>query len=171
MKERGVNRKGQGVLGMPFSVIFSIIIIVAVIAVAVYAIVYFLNLQECTDAGLFYDELQDEVDKAWRSSIYRDVFSGELPSGIEYVCFGYLNQSVSGSGNREMRDELADDYGRSRDNVFLYPRSGACSIELASLELDRVEINSFFCVEKKEGEVKVRLSKGSFDSLVEVSEG
>ncbi len=99
-------KKGQGIFGMSFSMIFSIIIIIAIIGVAFYAITYFLNLSRCGQITTFYDDLQDEANQAWVSTNHRKVFEGSVPSGIEYVCFGLVSQSVLDSDDRTRRDRM-----------------------------------------------------------------
>src|SRR3989344_725215 len=95
------SKRGQEVMGMSISTILSIFIIAIIIAVAIYAIVHFLNINKCANVGLFYDSLQSEVNKAWASGRYIDVFekeivsSGALKTSVEFVCFGNLSASAS----------------------------------------------------------------------------
>lgn len=153
---------------MSFGMIFSIILIIAIIAVAFYAITYFLDLSECAEIGLTYQDLKSEVDKAWNSEVYGDVFSGGLPKGIDEVCFGKLDLTFFGF--KEEYDSIARVFRHSEDNLFLYPPSGGCGKESASFNLEHAETSEFFCVPVVEREFSVRLEKGSFDSLVKLSE-
>ena len=90
------SRKGQEIMGMSVGTIFSIFIIAVIIAVAIYAIVHFLGINKCTNIGLFYEDLQDEVDKAWAGGRYSATYespldsTGALKTGVEEVCFGNL---------------------------------------------------------------------------------
>jgi len=154
---------------MSFGMIFGIIIIAAIIAVAFYVIAHFLNLQKCTDTSLLYNDLQNEVDKAWKSTNYQDTFSVKLPSGIDFVCFGFLNQSASNLNDREKQDSLDEEYSsRSKDNLFLYPAKKTCNLDLGANKINHVEINGFFCVEKENGKLDVKLSKSSSEALVKI---
>src|SRR3989338_2426588 len=54
-------------LELSFSMIFSIIVIIAIVAVAFYMISYLLKLKNCTELGLFGRDLQDTIDRAWNS--------------------------------------------------------------------------------------------------------
>ncbi len=169
MKKRGWSgKRGQGVFGMSFGMIFSIILIIFILAAAFFVIRNFLNLSECADTGLFYDDLQNEVDKAWKSSFYQDIFEVKLPSRITYVCFGGLEKETASAGEREKRDELKSEHGSNSDNVFLYPNSKACDSRLASYNLTHVDIEKFFCIPESGGKLSVKLEKGSFDALVKV---
>lgn len=169
MEKRGLSgKRGQGVFGMSFGMIFSIILIIFILAAAFFVIRNFLNLSECADTGLFYDDLQNEVDKAWKSSFYQDVFEVKLPSRITYVCFGGLEQEPGSATEKEKQDELKSDYFGRGNNVFLYPNSKACDSRLASYNLTHVDIEKFFCISESGGKLSVKLEKGSFDALVKV---
>src|SRR3989344_6512006 len=146
------GKKGQGVFGTSFGVIFSIILIVALIGVTIYAIAFFLNLSGCTIIGLFYDSLQDEIDRAWNSGIYSDTL-GKIPmeelekAGIEVICFGSLESSARPGPDEQNRTELKDALFGNDDNLFLSPTNKACDGELASYNIKHVQIEEFFCVE------------------------
>lgn len=162
-----MGKRGQ--VQMSFGMIFSIIVIIAIVAIASYVIINFLRLGKCTEIGLFYDELKREVNKAWQSTIYRDVFNkGKLPSGIEYVCFGELNKGYGGREYKEQFDFLSR-YMRQDKNVFVYPTQNACDSNLAFLKLEHIEIMEFFCVPVVDGKVSIKMEKDEFDALVKLS--
>ncbi len=165
-----MNKRGQTIFGMSFSMIFSVILIAVVLAVGFFVIAKFLNLGSCTDTGLLYDGLQDEVDKAWRSTIYQGFYEEKLPSGITHVCFGDLDSNSDGV-DRAKQSELREEFVEFERNVYLYPFSKSCDVELASTNIERVEIGGFFCIEGVNGKLKVKLSKGSGDSLVKIEDG
>lgn len=146
---RKFSKKGQGIFGMSFGFIFSIILIIALIGVTMYAIAFFLNLSGCTNIGLFYDSLQDEIDRAWSSGIYSDTLgkipTGELEkAGIEMICFGELDSTTS--DNPDLQRELEDALFENKDNLFLSPPNKACEGELASYDIKHIQIEKFFCV-------------------------
>ena len=160
-----MKRRGQ--IQISFGMIFSIIIVIATVAIGFYVINYFLNLSSCTKTGLFWDSLKDETDKAWNSDITQKIFKGNVPSGVEYVCFG--NFSLTPENNvttRKIFSELKD-YGENDKNSFMYPPKKAC--ELAFHDLKHARFNSFFCVQAKSGAISVKLSKTSTDALVTLS--
>ena len=163
------NKKAQTIFGLSFGAIFSIIIIIAIIGVGFFAIKHFLNLNKCTKIGFFYQDLQDEADRAWTSGIYRGDFKGELPSsgifktGVEQVCFGKLSQSSTSS----LKAMLSNNYDfPDTANVFLYPPENACEFELASFNLKHVQTRDFFCIQVVNGVAPVQLEKDVSDSAV-----
>ena len=61
-----MQKKGQ--MKISFGMIFSIILIVVFIAVAVYAIIKFLDVQHTIQIESFKKDLQDDINDTWRSS-------------------------------------------------------------------------------------------------------
>jgi hypothetical protein len=162
-----MNRNGQFQIG--FGMIFSIIIIIAIVGVAIYVITFFLGLSKCSDVGFFYSDLGGEIDKAWKSPSYRDVYSASVPKGIEYVCFGTLNSEADGLKAEEIQEEIDFSiYSSETANVFMYPPSKACDGDLANKKLEHVQIEGFFCIEN-DGDIKIRLEKEIKDALVRLA--
>jgi hypothetical protein len=153
----------RGAISISFGLIFSLIIIIAILGVAAYVITYFLGLQKCTEISLFYQNLQDEVNAAWNSEITRDEFVGKLSGGIEAVCFrdgGYI-------GGDEQYGELVD-YGRSGQNMFLYPPEKTCN--QVAWKIEHVDLSElgWHCYENGDRGIRIGLEKGSFDNLVKL---
>ena len=97
MKKRFIkNKKGQEVLGLSFGIIFSIILIVFFIVIAGIVIKSFLGAQDCARLGIFIDRLEKDVDKSWNSPSDSHTFKGDLPSKIDYICFGNLTEASKG---------------------------------------------------------------------------
>ena len=157
-----MQKRGQ--FDISFSMIFSIIIIVAIIAVAFYVISGFLRTSRCAEIGLFYNDLKDYTDKAWQSTIHQDTFTGTIPSGIDMVCFGELSQA-----QQEFSD-IKKAFLNSKGNVFLYPPKSACDSSLSSIKLENVQINSFFCKNVENSKIEIKTSKDKFDALVTIQE-
>mgnify|MGYP000055941856 CR=1 FL=1 len=159
----------RGQFRLSFSMIFSIILIISIIAISVYVLLNFLSVGSCTEVGLFYDGLQNEVNKAWKSTIYKDFFdNGKLPRGIEFACFGDLTDNYNGK-HEEQFDSLSK-YRNQDKNAFLYPTSEACDSKLATFELDSVEIEGFFCVPVINGKIELKMERGELDALVKIKE-
>jgi hypothetical protein len=155
----------RGQLQMSFGMIFSIILIVAIVGISAYFLINFLRLGKCTEVGLFYNDLEVEVEKGWKSTIYSKNFeSAKLPSEIEMVCFGDLNQGYSGEYEEEF--DFLYRYRSQDKNLFLYPPQEACNINLAYFNLEHVAIEDFFCVEPVNGKIKVSMEKNQFDAVV-----
>jgi len=168
-----MKKRAQAVFGLSFGAIFSIILIIAIVAVAIYVTTYFLGLSACSKVGFFYDDLQSEIDDAWTSGIYRGTFPAEsesfpLPSKIETLCLGNLTQATA-PGFSEIRDDLEDNYFRSGSaNIFLHPTNVACDGELFHNTLEHVKIDSFNCVEITNG-TKIRIESSETEPLVILS--
>ena len=150
-----------------FSMIFSIVIIVAILGVGFYVISKFINLSRCADIGLFYDDLQDRVDKAWASGITSDVYELKLSFGIEKLCFGNLSYDFKGY---EAEHEFLNNYKRLARNVFIYPTKAACDSELATYDLKHADTQDkkFFCVDVIDNKIKIKISKKELDALVQI---
>lgn len=154
---KNLGRCCRGQLQISFGMIFSIILIIAFVGVAIYAITTFLSIGKCGQIGLYYNDLQDEVNKAWQSEISRSVFKSSVPGGIEQVCFGNLTQAVR-LDSREEYSFLVR-YTNSKGNLFMFPPNKACDDQLSSTNIEHALTDEFFCVAKQEGEVEVRLIK------------
>jgi len=162
------NKKAQGVFGMSFSVIFSIIIIVFIIVVGIIVVKYTLDIKSCGQVKLFADELQGEVDRAWKSNELSFNFEGHLSSGIEYVCFANLSDSLRG-GYKSIGEEIS--VFDLNDNLFFYPVEKSCKPNTRILHLDISEIVSVdnpYCVEVRNGKVSIEIIKEMNKGLVGV---
>lgn len=168
MKEKeGKSRKSIGKRGqvqLSFSMIFSIILIIAMVVVAFYVISYFLNLSKCTSIGLFYRSLSEEIDKAWMAEITQNVFKAELPSGIKEVCLGNLTQTAGEF--KEEHEALSTLFRHSKSNIFLYPANKACNKEYASFNLKHATTDGFFCIGVIENKAEIKIVKNSDEALV-----
>ena len=150
-------------LELTFSMIFSIIIIIAIVGVSFYAINYFLNLGKCTEISLFFKEFKDEVDKAWASEITRDTYIGKLPRKIESVCFHENNAIGTGEEYEELKD-----YFRIGGNIFLYPSEATCNQVYKKIQHVDLSELGWYCFPVRNNKVEIPLEKGSFDALVKV---
>ena len=146
---RSVGKKGQEIFGMSFGMIFSIIITIFIIAVAFFAIRHFLGINECAQIGLFYEDLQNEVNRAWSSGTYVQRYYGQsLPGSIKAVCFGKLEGEIDITYS-EFYDEFQTIYSSQDANIFFYPTE-RCS-DLSSNTLKHAIAPTFFCREIKNG--------------------
>lgn len=159
--------KKRGQVQISFGMIFSIIIVIATIGVGYYVIDYFLDLSSCTKVGLFWNSLSEEVDKAWNSDMKQTIFKGNVPSGIEYACFG--NFSLTPENNVTTRSIFSElkEFGETDKNAFLYPPKKAC--DAAFYDLKHARFDNFFCVHVKSGSIDVIISKEASDLLVKLS--
>ena len=161
--------KKRGQFDISFGMIFSIIIIIAIIAVAFYVIKSFFFVSECTKVGLFYDDLKTHINKAWQSTIHEDIFTSTLPSGIELVCFGNLAQNPAKQYQQTYNEILRSNINSKEKNVFIYPERKSCDNSLRSIELDHITTSSFLCVPVKNNQLTIKTKKDQFESLVTIS--
>ncbi|MBS3088169.1 hypothetical protein J4402_00140 [Candidatus Pacearchaeota archaeon] len=179
-----MKKKGQEIFGMSFSVIFSVLIIIAIIGVAVYAITHFLSLNNCAQIGMFYDDFQSEITQAWKDEIYEDTFVVKLPKEVETICFGTLSQQTTFAPDISIQNELIAKSGSSEDAyVFLIPKKDKEICEgLSRLKLQHAQASAedgsspdpdkFFCkpaADLSTQEKTIQLKISSTESLVSIS--
>ena len=177
-----MKKKGQEIFGMSFSVIFSIFLIIAIIAVAFYAITHFLSLDNCAQIGRFYEDFQDEIDKAWKDEIYEDIFIIKVPKEVETICFGALSLLTTFTPDIPMQNEFISKYSATTDTyVFLIPKKEKELCEgMSRLKLQHAEAfaddgippdDKFFCkpateLSKETGAIRLKID--STDLLVSI---
>ena len=150
-------------LELSFSMIFSIIVIIAIVAVAFYMIIYLLKLKNCTELGLFTRELQETVDRAWNADSSSELFERTLPSFVDKVCVGSLEQGTNAPEYMELRRFINEE-----TNLFFYPVP-RCDISYKKIE--HAQFEGFACAPVKNGKVSLKITKGSYDDLVFVCRG
>lgn len=179
MIKKGLNgrddKKAQ--MHIPFQLIFSVILIAVFLIVAFFVIRHFLELQRCTQVGLFVQDLQAKVDEVWRAQEASTSTELSLPSSLKYICFANLTSGMNlvgvKSDEREELREIYDElrvYFKYRDaNLFLYPSRSACNMPTHTVEHVNLEgMSNPYCLPNIKGKVKIRLSKGFDDALVRV---
>ena len=107
----------RGQIDLSFGLIFSVILIIAFLGFAVYAIINFLGMKDKIEVGKFIDELQGDVDTAWKSSQTLDDFSYFLPVNIKEVCF--IDESKAGKGGKaDIYTELKNRLAKEANMIF-----------------------------------------------------
>ncbi|MBI3334414.1 hypothetical protein HYZ97_02920 [Candidatus Pacearchaeota archaeon] len=159
----------EGQIQMSFTMIFSIIIIIATVALAFYFIQKFLETGECVSTRLFKKDLQDSIDRVWRAPAQsQQPFTQKLPSGVKQVCFGDYRDAEA---YPDIQEQYAL-YARDGDNFFIYPAEKACGGSVARQEILHLSLtnHSFFCIPAEDGKITMTLSKrSSTDAFVYVS--
>lgn len=150
-------------MGMPFGMIFAILLIIVFVVIAFIAIKGFLDIGRTSGVGMFYDELQDAIDDAWKGQSSEVAFKINLPSNIEKVCFGNLTQGIdSGPEYNAIRD-----YDVYNANIFLVPPEYAEGMAwklIEHIDIARTtEGNNPYCVDVEDG---LKINKGFYDKLV-----
>ena len=162
------DKSGQHIMGLPFSIIFSIFLIVIFIVIAFIAIRSFLDFGKCGSVNKFYDNFQEKIDEAWKSDSSEFDFKISLPSGIDMVCFADLESSSRGG---EKEKEIYDEIELYREaNTFLMPPGDSCNHEYENIKhINISEITKTknpYCVYTSE---KLRIKRDFYDPLVIVS--
>ena len=164
---------------LPFGMLFSILLIAVFIFVAFFAIRAFLEQRDCSQIGLFINDLQGEIDSVWMSSeTSSDIFSAVLPSGIEYVCFADLEAENGLAGDANIVREI--ERNPIEREMFFYPAKKACNMpaqimkhlnmtEIISDEFGDVE--NPYCIENIKGRVNMTIKKDYYESLVKIKRG
>jgi hypothetical protein len=159
-----MQKRAQQVMGMSFGMIFSLFLIVIFIAIAFIAIKAFLGTQETVNAGLFYQELQEEVDSSWNGQAGEVNFKINLPSKITKVCFANLSAEITDPQGEYKQIRNYEVYDA---NVFLIPPENARGLAYKSIDhLDIGKITSDknpYCVDSS-GSLSIK--KGFYDKLV-----
>ena len=165
------NKKGSGIFGMGFGMIFSIILIVFFVIVAFIAIKAFMDTQKCAQIGLFVTDLQGEVDKTWNSQKSDFEFKSRLPTKIKYVCFADLSKDITATGRvGDIGRELGVYKGHIA-NFFLYPTEPACNMvfhEIDHIDIDKIisENKNPYCIPVDSGVIKMPINKDFNEKLV-----
>lgn len=165
-REMNMKKRGQQSFSMSFGMIFSVILIVVFLVIAFLAVRYFINLGSCSSVGLFYEDLQDSVNEAWKSQSSEFEFEINLPSGISRICFANLSDEITDRGEDYDAIRYYIGYG---SNVFLLPPGEAC--EMAHTEIEHLNVTKItekrnpYCVDVARDLV---IKKDFYDKLVSI---
>lgn len=155
---------------MPFSMIFSILLIIFFIAAAFIAIRYFLNIQKCTQIAGFVDDFKNEINRAWNSQSSSYTYTSSLPSNIDYVCFINLTKNIH-DADPDWKDVYNDvKFTRSKEepNFVIYPLESACDLGLIKLRHIRMPDRNPYCIVPEKGKISIKLEKTFEDPLVNI---
>jgi hypothetical protein len=165
-----IDKKAQGVMGLQFSTIFSIILIIIFIGFAIYVITQFLIPSlNCSKVGIFVDALQEVIDSEKDAATYDHISPWNLPSSIKLVCFADLNDRAKGTNANIFRDLTLFKSSNKNPNMFFYPTNAGCDrIPYKTIEhIDIVKItsgNNPYCIPVKNGKISLRIIKENEDS-------
>jgi hypothetical protein len=166
-----IKNKKAG-MDISFNFIFSLILIIAFIAVAIYGIMFFLNMQKCADTGMFKQDLQSKVNQYWAmtGSTINQELSLPLTKTIEAVCFVDLNREGKGQWEDLYEDFEFYSYGKE-ENMFFYPAGNACKgqegFEIEKINIERItQENNPYCILNVEGRIITRIVKNARDDVL-----
>lgn len=159
-----MNKKAQQVMGMPFSMIFAIFLIVVFIVMAFVAVGYFLDIGRTSGVGMFYSDLQNKVSDAMSGQFSKSHFDIDLPSKIKEVCFANLSASIT---NRGKEYDAIKNYDVYKANVFLIPPEYSENMQWNFIKyIDIAKITKTqnpYCVSVAKG---LTIQKGFYDKRV-----
>ena len=125
------NKRAESSVGMSFGVIFSIILMIVFIVFAFIAINYFLNMSKVTTTNLFYENLQNEINRVYASPSSEKEFSFELPPKVEMICFFDFKKPATIEVEKYKEVEMYDFTG---ENLFLFPQRAMPSLNKKIIE-------------------------------------
>lgn len=162
----------RGQIKLSFSMIVSVILIIIFIVFAFYAIQKFLKIQDAVKARQFVENLQSDIDNAWKGSQRSQEVEYILPEKIKHVCFIDTGSEESGL-NGNLYDELKS-FCYYNENMVFEPVGSAQGIE--SKEIKHINITKItetenpFCFENIKGKVKMTIQKSFGDALVTITD-
>jgi hypothetical protein len=164
-----INKRGDGIVGLSFSTIFSIFLIMTFLGFAIYVITQFLiPFLNCSKVGIFGEDLQEKITNAWQTSDFADTnFSGNIPSSIKQVCFANLSRPFNGNdANKKIGDELKQRFENQKANMFFYPIGKGCD-SLLYKNIEHINVSRIissknpYCIAVKGGKISLRILKDS----------
>ncbi len=136
-----MGKRGQ--LSLSFGMIFSIILIVIFIAVAIYAIIKFVGIQQMVQIEKFKIDLQEDITKMWQG-----------PGGDSQEVSYYLPKKI-------------DAFCFDGEDWYLESDTGIIGYEIE--HLDTSELSRDFCINTIDGKVSMVLSKDYGEILVKIT--
>jgi len=163
-----MNRGGQ--IKLSFGMIFSIILIVIFLSFAFYVIQKFLDIKNSVEVGKFVEDLQNDVDKMWKSSQGSQEREYLISSKVEQVCF--IDYDSAGRGeNSGLYQELKQVY-YGDENVFFYPvgsGNGLDTKEIKHLNIEKItQEKNPYCIKSQKEKINVTISKNFSEDLVQI---
>ena len=138
-------------------------------AFAFYAIRAFLGFQNDAKAGRFFDSLQADIDRVWKSSFSSEQQDYVVPSYANSVCF--VDFSSGARGSQSVYYTELEKIGTGTENLVFYPikYTGFESLELKHVDLlATTENENPFCIKTSNGKVFLVLKKDFGEALVTI---
>jgi len=166
------SKRSEGVFGMSFGMIFSIILIVVFMVVAFLGIRSFLNFQKTAQLKIFADDLQRDIDEAWNAGESMTIYKGNLPIGVQYVCFINWKNSTMNANTFEANIYREIQLGgiSASENFYFY--SPGKDFAIKSKQMKHIDLSSKnpICIRAIDGKASVKITKTFDNPLVVVSE-
>jgi len=171
MRENKYSKKAQ-VMGVPFQLIFSIILIIAFIYVAIIAIRSVLQTGEALKAANFVTDFRSDLEKAMGTteSIVTEKYT--LPASITQVCFTNDTSQMKNTAFPQLLNNPIYSSLTKRNYVFFYPPANAEKIKIKAYatvdcetgclnlgSLITPNLKNPYCINNTNGIVKITISK------------
>lgn len=131
-------------LKLSFGMIFSIILIIFFIAFAFFGIKRFLEIQGVAQVEKFKSDLQEDVNKMWKSTQGSQEVEYDIQRNIEGVCF----------------------FNSQNGNLFFIPDKHGIE-EIENIDINKIIGNSNqFCIQTNNGKIAMTIKKNYGESLV-----
>lgn len=174
MIKRGImkNKSGEGIFGLSFGMIFAIFLIITFIAAAFYSLYYFFSWQRTVQIGIFFQDLQRSVDEAWSAESASFVFSANVPSGIQYVCFVNMTSPVRNANEAEsgIFEQIKREGYIVKDNFYIYAPEKNYGLRNTQIKHITLADKNPVCIKVDKGKVEIKIEKEAGSALVSVSE-
>ena len=171
LKIANVNGKKAQIMGMPFQMIFSLILIAVFIFAAIKGVNYFIGTSEHAKINTFIVELGSKVENAYLAT--GDIsqnYEFSLPSRINAVCFANppLSKNMLSSKNITACSEFEyylTAFNSKNMNMFFCPPKKAADVDApiyARIDCkgkDCLDFESPYCIRNTNGKIKINLEK------------
>ena len=171
MKFSSLNRKSQA-MSMPFTMIFSLIVIAFIIYVGFITIKGFLENTDRIKVADFATSFKYDVNTLWQATAGSKAYSYNLPSKITQICFASSARAYNTSqNNSQIVFDIKKLSNYQNSNLFLYPLSVPIAMGIpASFKIDCGEttkvdcldlssIPNPYCIPTDKGSFKISLEK------------
>jgi len=148
------EKKGEMKIG--FGMIFSIFLIIAFIAFAIYGVSKFLCVNKMAQIESFRNDFQNDINRAYKSSHISQSVSYTLPKKIKQVCF------------------IDDGYS----NVYFVPKDIGCQIE-GEMMIKNIDITKTIsdsrtrpkklCIDTASGKITMTIKKSHNEAYVTIT--
>lgn len=156
------KRKKAQMFGMPFTFLFSLILIAVFLFTAIWAIRHFLHTAEYAKLMTSIDELRTKVQTLWQQRGGRITVTLLFPKSFTHICFAHPNNK------NQWSVLLKRDYdwisGDTKANIFLLPRRAALGFGLKGYlfvgcgNVDCIDFTNPTCIAVENGKVRLRLT-------------
>ena len=169
LNKRGFGKKAQ-LMGMPFQMIFTLILIAIFLVVGFIAINYVLDWQKQSQVALFKSELQNKITELWSKEAADFTYTGTLPSQIKYLCITNINANINQNATNQTKqiwNDITIFKGQNK-NLFFWPlQKDFSASNLEHLNLLDSNLPKPYCI-KNSDKISIRLVKNADEALVRI---